>query len=300
MKIFINRQPRFNQPWGGGNLFISAFVQYMSEFGHEVVFQLEPNLDCIFIQDPRPDELGIGINEIKNYKIHYPSTFVVHRVNECDKRKDTNFMDILLQECSKISNKTVFVSNWMKNYHLERGWHCKDIDVIINGVNKDIFYAGEKLNNGKVNIITFHWSDNPLKGQQVYQWLNDFVEYNKEFTFTFIGRTKAKLQHSNYIQPLFGENLGNELRKYDICINGSVWDPAPNSVIESISSGIPTYVSADGGGAVELAGADHTFSNFAIDLIYLLQSKNYKLNSSSFYSWKTCIEKYKNFTISKG
>ena len=41
-----------------------------------------------------------------------------------------------------------------------------------------------KINNKKVNIVTHHWSDNYLKGFDVYDKLDEFVKENNDFTFT--------------------------------------------------------------------------------------------------------------------
>ena len=68
MKILINRKPR-SGPWGGGNNFVKSFCKYMPDFGHEVYHDFVPDLDIIFIQDPRYDELGISINEVNKIKI---------------------------------------------------------------------------------------------------------------------------------------------------------------------------------------------------------------------------------------
>ena len=110
MKILINRKP-VQGPWGGGNLFVSAFCEYMKNIGHTVVHKFEYNIDLIFIQDPRYDELRISINEIIAYKKLKPLTKIIHRVNECDARKETSNIDALLRECSEFTDKTVFVSN---------------------------------------------------------------------------------------------------------------------------------------------------------------------------------------------
>ena len=138
MKILINRKP-VEGPWGGGNLFVSSFCEYFSKKGCHVVHQLEPGLDVIFMQDPRYSDLGISINEISNYKNANPKTRVFHRVNECDARKGTNDIDSLLRACSALTDHTIFVSKWMREYHLSKGWKCENSSVIYNGVNLDHF-----------------------------------------------------------------------------------------------------------------------------------------------------------------
>ena len=138
MKILINRKPVIG-PWGGGNLFVSSFCDYMKRKGHSIVHQLDKDIDIIFMQDPRYSDLGISINEISAFKNDHPGVKIVHRVNECDARKGTNDMDQILRACSTITDHTIFVSNWMKDYHQAKGWKCPKNSVVYNGVNIEHF-----------------------------------------------------------------------------------------------------------------------------------------------------------------
>ena len=147
MKVLINRKPLRDRAWGGGNLFVSALCDILIDNGIDVVHNLSNDIDIIFMQDPRYSELQISINEISMFKQHKENTKIIHRVNECDARKNTTDIDKLLRECSTITDHTVFVSNWMKDYHLSRGWRSKNNHVIYNGVNKDHFSQRDKINN---------------------------------------------------------------------------------------------------------------------------------------------------------
>ena len=291
MKVLINREPLRNKAWGGGNLFITSLCDILSENKIEVTHRFSDDIDIIFMQDPRYNELNISINEIINYKSTHPKTKIIHRVNECDARKNTDDMDNLLRECSKFTDHTVFVSNWMKNYHIDKEWHCKDTSVIHNGVNLNHFLKREKIKNGKVNIVAHHWSNNRLKGFDIYEKIDDFVGDDNDFTFTYIGRHNNTFKNTRVISPMHGASLGKELAMYDVYISGSVYDPGPNHILESIACKIPTYVISNGGGAVEFAGSDHTYSTFE-ELIDILKSKNYKLNNYSPRSWRECISDY--------
>ena len=261
MRILINRKP-VDGPWGGGNLFVKAFCQYFRSIGHEVVHDFQKDVDVIFMQDPRYSDLGISINEIAKYKQMNPRVGLIHRVNECDARKGTTDMDFLLRECSKITDLTVFVSKWMENYHKALGWHCSKTSVVYNGVDLDHFKKRDKIKNGKINIVTHHWSDNPLKGADVYKFLDDFVGENpEEYTFTYIGRSGIEFKNSNLISPLYGKSLGEELSKYDVYVSGSKYDPGPNHIIESIACKIPTLCHSQGGGSVEFCGSHMSYEN---------------------------------------
>lgn len=288
--ILLNRRP-VSGPWGGGNLLVSAICKNFKDNNIEIVHDFSSNVDVIFMQDPRPGNTGISINEIIKYKISNPDVKIVHRVNECDARKGTEGFDELLRQCSRYTDHTVFVSKWMKDYHISNGWNCKSTSVIYNGVNLDHFKKRERLSNGKINIVTHHWSSNRMKGFDIYEALDDFVSNNSDFTFTYIGRELGTFKNTKVISPLFGEELGKELSKYDLYISGSLWDPGPNHILESIACQIPTYVIKNGGGAVEFAGDDHAFESID-ELFRIIRSRSYVNNSLQINSWRRCTDQY--------
>jgi glycosyltransferase involved in cell wall biosynthesis len=291
MKVFLNRRP-VEGPWGGGNLLVKAICDNFANNKIDVIHHLEKEIDVIFMQDPRPGNTGISINEIVEYKKAFPKTKIIHRVNECDARKGTVGVDEMLRECSKYTDVTVFVSKWMKDYHVAKGWMCANNHVIYNGVDLDHFRKRENLNNGKINIVTHHWSNNRMKGFDVYEEIDRFVEDNSNsFTFTYIGRALDTFKNTNIIEPLFGKDLGEELCKYDVYVSGSKWDPGPNHILESLACEIPTYVQKDGGGAVEFAGKTHTYDTLS-DLKKILLGKNYNRNSFTPTSWHQCTDSY--------
>jgi glycosyltransferase involved in cell wall biosynthesis len=290
MKILINRKP-IEGPWGGGNLLVKAFCAHMSEKGHSITHEPGTGIDAILIQDPRPGNTGFPIDYAIKYKNLNPGTKIIQRINECDARKNTSGVDRMLRECSAYVDATIFVSNWMKEYHLERGWKCGNNYVIHNGADLNHFHPREKLKNNKINIVTHHWSNNVLKGFDIYEAIDEFVGQNGDFTFTYIGRCRNTFKNTKVVPPLFGAALGEELSKYDIYISGSRFDPGPNHILESLACGIPTYVFKDGGGCVEFAGEDHVYSSFE-NLRTLLLSRNYSKNAFEVSSWEHCIDNF--------
>lgn len=291
MKILINRKPIYNQPWGGGNNFVKAFVNYGSLRDHKIIYTLEDDIDCIFMQDPRSSELGISANEIVKYKLENKNTIIVHRVNECDVRKGTDYMDTLLKSCSIYSDITLFVSKWAKEYHNKFGWCCKNQHVLYNGVDKEVFKPNEKIDNGKVNIVTHHWSNNEMKGFDIYRKLDELVKVDERFTFTYIGREDGTLLNTKIVKPLFGKELGRELGKYDIYISASRFDPGPNHILEALACGIPTYAYIDGGGCLEMVGLNHIYSSTSSLFDFILSGGHKRQNFDfKLKSWEECME----------
>ena len=259
MKILINRSP-INGPWGGGNIFVSNFVESLKERGHKIIHDFEPGIDVLFVQDPRPDNSGISINEILRYKNQNPTSKIIQRINECDARKNTEHMDGLLLSCSPHLDKTIFVSAWMKNYFAKKGWRCPSSIFIHNGVDKDVFKPRNKSIRKLKSVVAHHWSSNLLKGFDAYEFL-DYLAGKNVIDFTYIGRHRNSFQNTKVVEPCSGEKLAKSLADHDLYISASRFDPGPNHILEALAVGLPTYVHRDGGGAVEFAGEKNTFKN---------------------------------------
>jgi len=290
MKIYINRS-FVDGPWGGGNNFVKSFYDFMPRHGWNIIenpYEVIPNK--IFLQSPFPDQKDrFSINDAIKIKSSFPETELIIRVNDCDARKNTDNVDNLWIETSKYIDKTIFVSKWMMDYFLRKGWHCQNNFVVYNGVDHKNFCKKEKINNGKTNIVTHHWSDNYLKGFDIYEKIDKFVEENKEYTFTYIGRNRGTFKHTKCIEPLFGKHLGEELSKYDVYVSASRFDPGPNHILESLACDIPTYVFKDGGGCIEFAGNDHVYDSYE-ELESLLSNKKFTKNNFKTKTWEECID----------
>ena len=257
MKVLVNRKV-IDGPWGGGNNFVAALCNGLKKSGHQVVHTLESDIDCFFVVDPRPDGDCPGIADFLQQK-HQGNLLdkkVIQRINECDARKNTEHMDPMLLHCSGFIDKTIFVSEWMQNYFLQKGWQCKDYTFIHNGVDGDVFTPGSRQKGRLKSVVAHHWSNNIMKGFDAYEFL-DYMAKKDLIEFTYIGRHRNTFQNTRCIEPCTGSSLAKRLQGHDVYISGSRFDPGPNHILEAISVGLPTYVHADGGGAVEFAGRDH-------------------------------------------
>jgi len=293
MKLLVNRKP-VQGPWGGGNHFIKSLHDNARNYDIELKHKLEPGLDGIFLIDPRYDELGISINEVVAYKQAFPKTKIFYRANECDKRKgEVNQMDPCIAAMGQISDICFFISNWIKNYHLDFNWKCPTNIVIPNGTNTAIFKDhNQKKNNKKTNIVTHHWSNNAMKGHDIYAAIDEWIKNKEGYSFTYVGRSHAPLPNSEIVSPMAGSELGKLLSSFDVYISASRWDPGPNHIIESLACGLPTYAHVDGGGASEFVGSSHVYSNEK-ELIELLESNSFIKNASfTPNSWDETIKVY--------
>jgi len=294
MKLYINRS-QIHGPWGGGAHFINAFHHFVPELGHELVSSesMKDVPAAILLAGLDADnDGGISVEQAVMYKLYQPDVKLVLRVNENDARKGTRHVDNFLLKLAPHIDVTVFVSEWLRDYFMEKGWSCPTNAVIVNGVRKDVFQPQPKLDNGKLNIVAHHWSNNELKGFDIYEKIDALVgKHSDQLAFTYIGRERQTFKNTKVIRPLAGKSLGEELGKHDVYVSASRFDPGPNHVIEAIACGLPTYVHADGGGCVEFAGSDHVYQDWD-ELELLLLSGFVTSNGTQFPEWKACIEEY--------
>lgn len=300
--------------FGGGNQFALNLVSFLEKKGVKVVYELEDEIDVIFIMDPRILKYNkIDLQQVQNYKKRFPKVKIIHRVNDCDKpRGEVDNLDKILIETFKIADLIIFVSDWTKNYFVKEK-RCKVNSksiVINNGCNQNYFYpsykkSSFKKNPRKIKIITHHWSSNAFKGKEIYEKLDDWIK-DKNYEFIYIGREfPGKPQNTKVIGPYFGLELANKIREGDIYVSASHYENCPMHVIEGLSCGLPLLYFENIGGGVEIGKANggESFKDFD-ELITKLEliidnyddykkKINYKLLDSEL-----CCEKYYENIIS--
>ena len=311
MKVFINRKP-INAPWGGGNAFVKAFHELAPTFGIDVTSSPHelPDVDVILVIGADPDNTGVGIREALHARVTLPKRpRIIVRVNENDARKGTVGVDDTMIAMISRSDGVVYVSNWIKQY-FQNTWinnyrspptkqHLESA-VIINGVDRKVFFKRLALHLydcARTRVIAHHWSSHTLKGADYYNHLDQWCDRHEGYRFHYIGRPPNAFtgKHTKVTPPCFGKELGEALgfqqQAREIYVSASRNDPGPNHVIEAIASGLDTYVHKDGGGAVEFAGDDHTFSSFD-ELKAILERAPNNPNKFVPPTWEECIGKY--------
>ncbi len=302
MKVYVNRLP-MRSAWGGGAKFINAVYDMLEKHDMEVIEATNNNVApdialCVGIEN---DFNGISTEQAIMYRMVMEGkrkVKVIARINENDARKGTTGVDEKLLEISNHVDGTIFVSDWLQDYFMTKGWGCKENIVIKNGVDLDIFKPAEKLNNGKVNIVAHHWSDNYMKGFDIYEKIDEWVGSHPDYSFTYIGRDRNTFKNTKVIKPLGGKRLGTELGKYDVYVSASRFDPGPNHILEALACGLPTLVHKDGGGCVEFASPGAVYNDWD-ELKHILECKNYgnfvKQFSAPVDGWERCVEQCANF-----
>ena len=185
LKIAINIK-NINNSYGGGNQFLNCLTSHLKKKKFIIKNNLQDSdIDIILLIDPRSRHplSNFTIGQIFRYvKYKNPNALVVHRVNECDERKNTNFMNKLLKFSNNIADHTVFTSRWLKKLDVSQKGPSS---LIYNGPDKVIFYPRKyKKIYPPYKIITHHWSDNWMKGFDTYKKIDDLINrkfWNKRF-----------------------------------------------------------------------------------------------------------------------
>lgn len=287
MKIAIGTKIK-DGPWGGGNLFAKNLSNYLKRKNHKVYFDLShDNLDIILLTEPRKtsESSAFTQHDIENYlKYVKKDCLVVHRINECDERKQTNHVNKYIIYANQISDHTVFVSKWIQDLYISQGIKSNYFDVIMAGADKEIFNSNNfKPWNGneKLKIVTHHWGANWNKGFDIYEYIDqllDEVKYRNLFEFTYIGNLPKNFsfKNSKVIKPQSGEVLSNSIKNNHLYITASISEPSGNHHIEAAQCGLPIMFVKSGGVPEYCDGFGLSFNkqNFTDKLDEII--KNYK------------------------
>jgi glycosyltransferase involved in cell wall biosynthesis len=260
-RIAFNMSP-VERPWGGGNWWLTQIVRRLRANGYHVRFDLDGAVDCIVVVDPRVgDNVGFGADEIEAYRELHPGARCLHRINECDLRKGTNEIDALLAEANRVADHTVFISAWLRDYHAERWFDLsRPHSVILNGADPAVFHpvGSEEWKPGvPMRLVTHHWSDNPMKGFDVYQEVDRLIAAGElqGVELWVIGRwpSACNWRAAQTFPPITGPELAGLLRRGHVYLTASRWEPGGMHHVEGAQCGLPVLYHEDGGGIVEMA-----------------------------------------------
>jgi len=181
---------------------------------------------------------------------------VIHRIDGTIylSRSDMSF-DKLCFDLNKIlANITVIQSGWSFSEICKLGYRPVNPIIIPNASDSTIFNLNTKSSfcSSKPKLISTSWSDNMLKGFEIYSWLDRNLDFNR-YEYSFVGRSPVKFKNINIIPPKNSSDLANTLRQYDIYITASKIDSCSNAVIEAMSCGLPC-IYHDSSGHPELVG----------------------------------------------
>ncbi len=290
MKIAIGTNIQ-DGPWGGGNAFAKNLSSFLIESGHEVVYKLlDKDIDIILLTEPRKlsETSSFNHKDINEYlNVVNNNSIVFHRINECDQRKGTNYINEYLIKSNRVADVTIFVSEWLKHLYMEEGIRKENLHTIMAGANREIFNPENfKVwnKNEKLKIVTHHWGTNKNKGYEIYEYIDQLIStdpWKDMIEFTFIGNLPKNYNftNSNIVKPLYGVELGKELKKNHLYITGSLFEPSGNHHIEAGQCGLPILYIKSGGTSeyCDSFGIPYSIDNLEDKIILFMK------NSSQYY-----------------
>jgi len=250
MKIYINRTPVIG-PWGGGNKTVTVLSSRLQELGHEVVYKLCEGIDIIFCFDPRPNSAFEWYQHFLDYKIEH-GVKIIQRIGDLGTHGKPELM-VLVGKTVLLSDFLIFPSQWAKDF---LGF-VQNPNVVIENAPLEEFYNNRDTHIrplDKVKIVTHHWSTNPKKGFDYYEFLDDYLTNNDtNIEFTYIGRIPEGLKFKtvNYHEPT-GDNdlLSKVIAESDIYLTASEEEAGANHVLEAMACGLPVLYHQNGGSIV--------------------------------------------------
>ena len=307
MKISIGAKI-IDGPFGGGNAFIGNLVEFLRIKGIEVINHLnDVDIDFILLVNPLIgsststfDHLDI----LRYQKFINPKSISIQRINECDERKKTNYVNSKIIKSNKYVDITIFVSDWLRRLYLDIGLNTKNTFVIKGGPKSKVFNSAlhNKWNKKeKLKIVSHHWSGNWMKGFDTYKKIDHLIsdkKWNDKIEFTYIGNLPKNFifKNTRYLEPMNETDLSLELKRHHVYITGSLNEPSGNHHMEAAMTGLPIlYINS--GGIPEYCdnfGVEFELENLENRLDYLIQNyEKYYDNLKNYpYSFENAANEF--------
>jgi len=274
-----------DKPCGGGAKFAIGLGKYLISLGHTIEYSFDEDSppDCMFFFDHKTyadDTIlkWIGLEEARAIKSKLPNIPIITRVNDIGEPKNRapNFVERFC-ELANLSDHVIFISKWLKeDYYKDK---IKSPSTVIhNSVDEDTFSIKE-YSFDIPRLFTHHWSSDRMKGWDTYEQIDDWIS-EKEIEFTFAGNfpNNISLKNTKVLSPITGEELANEIKKHNIYITASQYEPCGMHHIEGIGCGLPYLYTSEGGGLREAGEFGLEFRNFEEFKIKLEEiTKNHRL-----------------------
>jgi glycosyltransferase involved in cell wall biosynthesis len=148
-----------------------------------------------------------------------------------------------------LADATIVQSRYSLEAHRALGIELADPQLVPNSVDPAVFRppaAPDSIVGRRVRVIASSWSDNPNKGTDVLEWLDEHLDHDR-FELTFLGRTQLPFRHISCPGALPTEGVADELRRSDVYLAPSRNDPCSNALLEALATGLPAVYRASGG-----------------------------------------------------
>lgn len=243
MKIYFNRAP-VDGPYGGGNKSLKAIYEECLKRGYQVTLDHQAvDVDRIFCMDPRPNQYGASYDHLMDLR-EKTGAKILQRVGDVGTHNKPELTQ-LLNQVIMISDCVVFPSFWARDQLND----APNTVVILNKPVAD-FYQCRAVRGDHRSTFTHHWSNNPMKGFEVYSQIDSILSQN-DFKFTFMGRHPDNFRVKNRVPAADISEIIKEMGKHGIYITASQKEAGANHVLEAMAAGLPVLYHVDGGSIVD-------------------------------------------------
>ena len=258
--VAFNMIPR-RGPYGGGNQWLNQLSTSLRRCGYAVQYHLDQKVDCVAgTHAGLSGALAFSYEDVLRAKARNPRLVCIQRINDNDVRKGTTAMDNVLAEANRAADHTVFVSEWLRDYHASRWFDsAKPHSVILNGADPSIFHpigAAVWKPGTPLRLVTHHWSDHMSKGFGLYRRIDEAIASGElpDAELWVIGRWPQEIrwQRARTFPPGVGDTLARLLRHCHVYVTGSKHEPGAMHPVEGLQCGLPLLYDDQTGGTVEL------------------------------------------------
>jgi glycosyltransferase involved in cell wall biosynthesis len=233
-------------PYGGGNQFMRALWGEFERRG----LKLENNTvshatrACLF------NSYNFNFERLR--RLYRDDCRMVHRVDGplgVYRGRDEDSDYRIWQINRELAEATIFQSRYSLQKHLELGLEFKSPHIIMNAAAPQIFHSRGRIGfdrQRKVRLISTSWSANLNKGTPIYKWIEEHLDWSR-FEYTFVGNSPIQFERIQMVPPVPSQKLAAILRRHDIYIIASRYDPCSNALIEALSCGLPALYLHSGG-----------------------------------------------------
>jgi len=250
-----------NGPWGGGNQFLKALRNEFIKMG--VYEEIPEKADAILFNSYPFGNLDY-FQKIYDLKNKY-GKLIFHRLDGpiflargCDLEID----QISFEFNNLFADGTIFQSNWVKDESEKLGMkNTEHYKVIINAPDISVFNTRNALPSleGKFKLIASSWSTNARKGFDIYQWLDENLDFNN-YEFTFVGNSPVKFKNIKHIKAVPSDKLAQILKNQHLYISASKVEACSNAIIEALHLGLPCIGYNNGGNREIMSNAGELFN----------------------------------------
>jgi glycosyltransferase involved in cell wall biosynthesis len=156
-----------------------------------------------------------------------------------------------------ISDKTIFISQWLKNYFMMKGMNTRNGIVIDNACDRSLFKPDYHIRkpNDPLKIVTHHFSPNMAKGYDYYEKLSEFCNaYPDVARFRFIGNAPdGYLRKTQIFTPQNYIDMPKYIQDQDVYISATQFESGGYHMVEGMACGLVPMIRFGAGGPLNYA-----------------------------------------------